>query len=467
MSTKKTTKPAAKKVASQAASAPENTKIASKNVPKKVVLAYSGGLDTSIILKWLQDEYGCEVVTFTADLGQGEEIEPARAKALKMGIPKQNIFIEDLREEFVRDFVFPMFRANALYEGEYLLGTSIARPLIAKRLVEIAQKMGADAISHGATGKGNDQVRFELGAYALMPNVKVIAPWREWDLLSRDKLLAYADKHGIPVDFKKRKGGAPYSMDANLLHISYEGGVLEDPDFAPEDDMWRWTKSPEKAQAKPQIIALTYARGDVVAIDGKKLSPAQVLTQLNKIGGEHGIGRLDKVENRFVGMKSRGCYETPGGTILLSGHRAIESITLDREVLALKDDLMPRYARMIYNGFWFSPERELLQKLIDESQTTVNGTVKLKLFKGGITVVGRSSPDSLFDAKISTFDDDGGAYDQADAGGFIKLNALRLRIAANKKAEDAKKAAKKAAKSAAKPAAKTASKAPAKKATKK
>ena len=467
MSTKKTTKPAAKKVASQAASAPENTKIAPKNAPKKVVLAYSGGLDTSIILKWLQDEYGCEVVTFTADLGQGEEIEPARAKALKMGIPKQNIFIEDLREEFVRDFVFPMFRANALYEGEYLLGTSIARPLIAKRLVEIAQKMGADAISHGATGKGNDQVRFELGAYALMPNVKVIAPWREWDLLSRDKLLAYADKHGIPVDFKKRKGGAPYSMDANLLHISYEGGVLEDPDFAPEDDMWRWTKSPEKAQAKPQIIELTYARGDVVAIDGKKLSPAQVLTQLNKIGGEHGIGRLDKVENRFVGMKSRGCYETPGGTILLSGHRAIESITLDREVLALKDDLMPRYARMIYNGFWFSPERELLQKLIDASQTTVNGTVKLKLFKGGITVVGRNSPDSLFDAKISTFEDDGGAYDQADAGGFIKLNALRLRIAANKKAEDAKKAAKKAAKSAAKPAAKTASKAPAKKATKK
>ena len=467
MSTKKTTKPAAKKVASQAAPAPENTKITPKNGPKKVVLAYSGGLDTSIILKWLQDEYGCEVVTFTADLGQGEEIEPARAKALKMGIPKQNIFIEDLREEFVRDFVFPMFRANALYEGEYLLGTSIARPLIAKRLVEIAQKMGADAISHGATGKGNDQVRFELGAYALMPNVKVIAPWREWDLLSRDKLLAYADKHGIPVDFKKRKGGAPYSMDANLLHISYEGGVLEDPDFAPEDDMWRWTKSPEKAQAKPQIIALTYARGDVVAIDGKKLSPAQVLTQLNKIGGEHGIGRLDKVENRFVGMKSRGCYETPGGTILLAGHRAIESITLDREVLALKDDLMPRYARMIYNGFWFSPERELLQKLIDASQTTVNGTVKLKLFKGGITVVGRSSPDSLFDAKISTFDDDGGAYDQADAGGFIKLNALRLRIAANKKAEEAKKAAKKAAKSAAKPAAKTASKAPAKKATKK
>ena len=455
----KAAKPATKTKAAQAVSAPEIAKTAPKNGPKKVVLAYSGGLDTSIILKWLQDEYGCEVVTFTADLGQGEEIEPARAKALKMGIKKENIFIEDLREEFVRDFVFPMFRANALYEGEYLLGTSIARPLIAKRLVEIAQQTGGDAISHGATGKGNDQVRFELGAYALMPNVKVIAPWREWDLLSREKLLAYADKHGIPVDFKKRKGGAPYSMDANLLHISYEGGVLEDPEFAPEDDMWRWTKSPEKALAKPQIIELTYARGDVVAIDGKKLSPAQVLTQLNKIGGEHGIGRLDKVENRFVGMKSRGCYETPGGTILLAGHRAIESITLDREVLALKDDLMPRYARMVYNGFWFSPERELLQKLIDESQTTVNGTVKLKLFKGGITVVGRSSPDSLFDAKISTFDDDGGAYDQADAGGFIKLNALRLRIAANKKAADAKKAAKKAAPKAApakKPAAKKA-----------
>ena len=470
MSTKKPAKTAVKKVAAQAASAPENAKKPTKNGPKKVVLAYSGGLDTSIILKWLQDEYGCEVVTFTADLGQGEEIEPARAKALKMGIKKENIFIEDLREEFVRDFVFPMFRANALYEGEYLLGTSIARPLIAKRLVEIAQQTGGDAISHGATGKGNDQVRFELGAYALMPNVKVIAPWREWDLLSREKLLAYADKHGIPVDFKKRKGGAPYSMDANLLHISYEGGVLEDPDFAPEDDMWRWTKSPEKAQAKPQIIELTYAKGDVVAIDGKKLSPAQVLTQLNKIGGEHGIGRLDKVENRFVGMKSRGCYETPGGTILLAGHRAIESITLDREVLALKDDLMPRYARMVYNGFWFSPERELLQKLIDESQTTVNGTVKLKLFKGGITVVRRSSPDSLFDAKISTLDADGGAYDQADAGGFIKLNALRLRIAANKKAADAKKAAKKAApKKATSPAAapapvKAAAKAPAKKA---
>jgi argininosuccinate synthase len=405
---------------------------------KKVVLAYSGGLDTSIILKWLQDQYHCEVVTFTADIGQGEEIEPARAKALKMGIKPENIFIEDLREEFVRDFVFPMFRANALYEGEYLLGTSIARPLIAKRLVEIAKKTRADAISHGATGKGNDQVRFELGAYALMPNVKIIAPWREWDLLSREKLLAYADEHGIPVDFKKRKGGAPYSMDANLLHISYEGGVLEDPNFEPEANMWRLTVSPEKAPNKPQVIELTYQRGDVVAIDGKKMSAAQVLATLNSIGGAHGIGRLDKVENRYVGMKSRGCYETPGGTILLAGHRAIESITLDREVLALKDDLMPRYARMIYNGYWFSPERQLLQGLIDASQATVNGTVRLKLYKGTIMCVGRESKtDSLFDPQISTFDDDRGAYDQADAGGFIKLNALRMRIAANAKAKRA------------------------------
>ena len=403
---------------------------------QRVVLAYSGGLDTSIILKWLQDEYHCEVVTFTADIGQGEEIEPARAKAVKMGIKPENIFIEDLREEFVRDFVFPMFRANALYEGEYLLGTSIARPLIAKRLVEIAKKTKADAISHGATGKGNDQVRFELAAYALMPGVKVIAPWREWDLLSRDKLLAYADQHGIPVDFKKRKGGgAPYSMDANLLHISYEGGILEDPNFEPEEKMWRLTNSPEKAPGKPQIIELTYEKGDVVAIDGERLSPAAVLDSLNKIGGRHGVGRLDKVENRFVGMKSRGCYETPGGTILLAGHRAIESITLDREVLALKDDLMPRYARMVYNGFWFAPERELLQGLVDASQKTVNGSVRLKLYKGTIMCVGRSSPtDSLFDMKISTFDDDGGAYNQADAGGFIKLNALRLRIAANARA---------------------------------
>ena len=401
--------------------------------PKKVVLAYSGGLDTSVILKWLQDEYQCEVVTFTADLGQGEEVEPARAKALKMGIKPENIFIDDLREEFVRDFVFPMFRANALYEGEYLLGTSIARPLIAKRLIDIVRKTNADAISHGATGKGNDQVRFELGAYALMPDVKVIAPWREWDLLSRDKLLAYADQHGIPVDFKKRKGGgAPYSMDANLLHISYEGGVLEDPNYAPDDKMWRLTVSPEKAPGKPQIVELTYAMGDIVAIDGQKMSPATVLTELNRIGGKHGIGRLDKVENRYVGMKSRGCYETPGGTIMLAGHRAMESITLDREVLALKDDLMPRYARMVYNGYWFSPERLLLQGLIDASQATVNGSVKLKLYKGTIMCVGRESKtDSLFDMKISTFDDDGGAYNQADAAGFIKLNALRLRIGAN------------------------------------
>ena len=406
---------------------------AASTQPKKVVLAYSGGLDTSVILKWLQDEYQCEVVTFTADLGQGEEVEPARAKALKMGIKPENIFIDDLREEFVRDFVFPMFRANALYEGEYLLGTSIARPLIAKRLIDIARQTKADAISHGATGKGNDQVRFELGAYALMPDVKVIAPWREWDLLSRDKLLAYADKHGIPVDFKKRKGGgAPYSMDANLLHISYEGGVLEDPNYAPDEKMWRLTLSPEKAPGKPQIVELGYARGDIVAIDGQKMSPAEVLTELNRIGGKHGIGRLDKVENRYVGMKSRGCYETPGGTIMLAGHRAMESITLDREVLALKDDLMPRYARMVYNGYWFSPERQLLQGLIDASQVSVNGSVKLKLYKGTIMCVGRESKtDSLFDMKISTFDDDGGAYNQADAAGFIKLNALRLRIGAN------------------------------------
>ncbi|MEY4428364.1 MAG: hypothetical protein RLZZ182_1053 [Pseudomonadota bacterium] len=457
----KPAKPAKTAVAAPAATvAPQAAASAAKPSVKKVVLAYSGGLDTSIILKWLQDEYHCEVVTFTADIGQGEEIEPARAKALKMGIKPENIFIEDLREEFVRDFVFPMFRANALYEGEYLLGTSIARPLIAKRLVEIAKKSKADAISHGATGKGNDQVRFELGAYALLPGVKVIAPWREWDLLSREKLLAYADKHGIPVDFKKRKGGAPYSMDANLLHISYEGGVLEDPNFEPESNMWRLTVSPEKAPNKAETIELTYAKGDVVAINGVKMSPAQVLTKLNELGGKHGIGRLDKVENRYVGMKSRGCYETPGGTILLTGHRAIESITLDREVLALKDDLMPRYARLVYNGYWFSPERELLQGLIDASQATVNGTVKLKLYKGTIMCTGReSATDSLFDAKISTFDDDGGAYNQADAAGFIKLNALRLRIGANVKAKRAAagKAAKPVAKKpVAKPAAKPA-----------
>ncbi len=401
------------------------------NEVKKVVLAYSGGLDTSVILKWLQDTYECEVVTFTADIGQGEELAPARKKAKMFGI--KQIFIEDLREEFVRDFVFPMFRANAVYEGEYLLGTSIARPLIAKRLVEIARETGADAISHGATGKGNDQVRFELGAYALMPNVRVIAPWREWDLLSRDKLLAYADKHGIPVDYKKRKGGgAPYSMDANLLHISYEGGILEDPNFEPEDSMWRITVSPEKAPNRPEYVELTYEKGDIVAINGKRLTPAKVLTELNRLGGKHGVGRLDLVENRYVGMKSRGCYETPGGTIMLRGHRAIESITMDREVLALKDDLMPRYARMIYNGYWFSPERILLQKLIDESQAHVNGKVRIKLYKGTVLVTGRESKtDSLFDTKIATFDDDGGAYNQADAAGFIKLNALRLRIAAN------------------------------------
>jgi argininosuccinate synthase len=398
---------------------------------KKVVLAYSGGLDTSVILKWLQDVYKCEVVTFTADIGQGEELEPARKKALQMGIPRQNVFIEDLREEFVRDFVFPMFRANTVYEGEYLLGTSIARPLIAKNMVEVARKVGADAVSHGATGKGNDQVRFELGAYALMPNVKIIAPWREWDLLSREKLLAYADKHGIPVDFKKRKGGAPYSMDANLLHISYEGGILEDPDFAPEESMWRITVSPEKAPNRPEILELEYAKGDIVAVNGKKMTPAKVLATLNTLGGKHGIGRLDMVENRYVGMKSRGCYETPGGTIMLKAHRAMESITLDREVLALKDDLMPRYARMIYNGYWFSPERVLLQGLIDASQATVNGKVRLKLYKGTIMCVGRTSKDSLFDPRIATFDDDKGAYNQADAAGFIKLNALRMRIAAN------------------------------------
>ena len=399
---------------------------------KKVVLAYSGGLDTSVIVKWLQDTYDCEVVTFTADIGQGEEVSPARRKAKMAGV--KQIYIDDLREEFVRDFVFPMFRANAIYEGEYLLGTSIARPLIAKRLVEIARETGADAISHGATGKGNDQVRFELGAYALMPGVKVIAPWREWDLLSREKLLAYADEHGIPVEYKKKKGAAPYSMDANLLHISYEGGVLEDPACEPEESMWRLTVSPEKAPDRPQYVVLEYRRGDIVAVNGKKLSPAKVLATLNRLGGRHGIGRLDVVENRYVGMKSRGCYETPGGTIMLKGHRAIESITLDREVVALKDDLMPRYARMIYNGYWFSPERTLLQNLIDESQQPVNGTVRLKLYKGTVLVVGRESKrNSLFDTRIATFDDDRGAYNQADADGFIKLNALRLRIAAKRK----------------------------------
>ena len=397
---------------------------------KKVVLAYSGGLDTSVILKWLQDTYNCEVVTFTADLGQGEEVEPARAKAQAMGV--KEIYIDDLREEFVRDFVFPMFRANTIYEGEYLLGTSIARPLIAKRLIEIANETGADAISHGATGKGNDQVRFELGAYALKPGVKVIAPWRDWDLTSRETLMAYAKKANIPVDFAKAGTKSPYSMDANLLHISYEGGVLEDTWTEHEEDMWRWSVSPEKAPDTPTYIELTYRKGDIVAIDGVEMTPATVLTKLNEIGGANGIGRLDIVENRYVGMKSRGCYETPGGTIMLKAHRAIESITLDREVAHLKDELMPRYASLIYNGYWWSPERQMLQTMIDASQEHVNGVVRLKLYKGNVIVTGRKSDDSLFDTRISTFEDDAGAYDQADAGGFIKLNALRMRIAANK-----------------------------------
>jgi len=399
---------------------------------QKTVLAYSGGLDTSVILKWLQDTYQCEVVTFTADLGQGEELEPARKKALQFGIPAKNIFIEDLREEFVRDFVFPMFRANTVYEGEYLLGTSIARPLIAKRLIEIADETSAQAIAHGATGKGNDQVRFEMGAYALNPNIKIIAPWREWDLLSREKLMAYAEKHGIPVDMKHKQGGSPYSMDANLLHISYEGRHLEDPAAEAEESMWRWTVSPEKAPNAAEYLDLEFVQGDVVALNGQKMTPAQVLGNLNILGGKHGIGRLDLVENRYVGMKSRGCYETPGGTILLKAHRAMESITLDREVAHLKDDLMPRYASMIYNGYWWAPERRALQTLIDHTQQSVNGWVRVKLYKGNVIVVGRDSKtDSLFDSSIATFEDDKGAYDQKDAGGFIKLNALRLRIAAN------------------------------------
>ena len=398
---------------------------------KKVVLAYSGGLDTSVILKWLQDTYHCEVVTFTADLGQGEELDPARQKALKFGIKPENIFIDDLREEFVRDFVFPMFRANTIYEGEYLLGTSIARPLIAKRLIEIARQTGADAIAHGATGKGNDQVRFDLGAYALMPNIKIIAPWREWDLLSREKLLKYAEDAGIEIDMKHKQGGAPYSMDANLLHISYEGRHLEDPNAEPEASMWRWTVSPEEAPDQAEYIDVEFEKGDIVAINGKRMSAANVLTELNRLGGKHGIGRLDLVENRYVGMKSRGCYETPGGTIILTAHRAIESLTLDREVAHLKDDLMPRYASMIYNGYWWAPERVALQKLIDHTQEHVNGTVRMKLYKGNVIVVGRDSKsDSLFDSTIATFEDDAGAYDQKDAAGFIKLNALRLRIAA-------------------------------------
>jgi argininosuccinate synthase len=396
---------------------------------KKVVLAYSGGLDTSVILKWLQDTYRCEVVTFTADIGQGEELEPARLKAQKFGV--KEIFIDDLKEEFVRDFVFPMFRANTVYEGEYLLGTSIARPLIAKRLVEIANQTGADAISHGATGKGNDQVRFELGAYALKPGIKIIAPWREWDLLSREKLLAYAEQHGIPVEMKHRQGGSPYSMDANLLHISYEGRHLENPAAEAEEDMWRWTVSPEKAPDAAEYLDIEFEKGDPVALNGTRMSPSSILAKLNELGGKHGIGRLDLVENRYVGMKSRGCYETPGGTILLKAHRAIESITLDREVAHLKDDLMPRYASLIYNGYWWSPERHALQALIDHTQQHVNGWVRLKLYKGNVIVTGRDSgTDSLFDPTIATFEDDAGAYDQKDAGGFIKLNALRMRIAA-------------------------------------
>ncbi len=397
---------------------------------KKVVLAYSGGLDTSIIAKWLQDEYQCEVVTFTADIGQGEEVEPAREKAKAMGI--KEIYIEDLREEFARDFVFPMMRANAIYEGEYRLGTSIARPLISKRLIEIAKETGADAISHGATGKGNDQVRFELNAYALMPEVHVIAPWREWDLLSREKLMAYAEEHGISVE-KKKGQKSPYSMDANLLHISYEGGVIEDPANEPEEDMWLWTVSPEKAPEKATYLEITYEKGDIVAIDGETMSPATVMEYLNKVGGANGIGRDDIVENRFVGMKARGCYETPAGTIMLKAHRAMESLTLDRNAAHLKDELMPKYAEMVYNGFWFAPEREMLQALIDESQTYVTGKVRLKLYKGNVTVVSRTSEYSLFDENIATFEEDGGAYDHKDAEGFIKLNALRLKTAAKRR----------------------------------
>jgi len=392
------------------------------------VLAYSGGLDTSVIVKWLQEEYNCEVVTYTADLGQGEEVEPARAKAEALGV--KEIYIEDVREEFVRDFVYPMFRANTIYEGEYLLGTSIARPLIAKRLIEIANETGADAISHGATGKGNDQIRFELGAYALKPGVQVIAPWREWDLNSRESLLAYCEKHCIEIETKK--GKSPYSMDANLLHISYEGDILEDPWAEAEEDMWRWSVSPENAPDKATYIDLTYEKGDITEVDGKAMTPAEVLAHLNEVGGANGIGRLDIVENRYVGMKSRGCYETPGGTIMLKAHRAIESITLDKEATHLKDSVMPKYAELVYNGYWWSPERKALQALIDETQTYVNGVVRLKLYKGNVIVVGRKSEDTLFDESIATFEDDAGAYDQKDADGFIKLNALRLRIAAGK-----------------------------------
>lgn len=397
---------------------------------KKVVLAYSGGLDTSVILKWLGDAYNCEVVTFTADIGQGEEVEPARAKAIKLGIKPENIFIEDLREEFIADFVFPMFRANTIYEGEYLLGTSIARPLIAKRLVEIAKKVGADAIAHGATGKGNDQVRFEIGAYALNPDIKVIAPWREWELNSREKLLAYAEDAGIEIEKKQNK--SPYSMDANLLHISYEGQILEDPNIAPQEDMWRWSVSPKQAPDTPTVITITFEKGDGIAINGERLSPAAFWDKLNRLGGANGIGRLDLVENRYVGMKSRGCYETPGGTIYLKAHRAIESITLDREEAHLKDSLMPKYAELIYNGYWFSPEREALQALIDKTQERVSGTVRLELYKGNVTVLGRESKNSLFNAAYSTFEEDD-VYNQADAAGFIKLNALRFIIAGKAK----------------------------------
>ncbi len=398
---------------------------------KKVVLAYSGGLDTSIILVWLKETYGCEVVTFTADIGQGEEVEPARVKAGRMGVSE--IFVEDLREEFARDFVYPMFRANTVYEGEYLLGTSIARPLIAKRLVEIAGYSGADAIAHGATGKGNDQVRFELGAYALNPDIKIIAPWREWDLGSREKLITYADRHGIPVD-RKPNGGSDYSMDANLLHISYEGGVLEDPWQEPEPEMWRWTVAPETAPDEPEYLELGFQRGDIISVNGAQMSAAEVMLTLNQVGAKHGVGRADIVENRYVGMKSRGCYETPAGTIMLRAHRAMESLTLDREVAHLKDDLMPRYASLIYNGYWWSPERRMLQEMIDASQAVVNGKVRIKLYKGNVIVTGRASAtDSLLDERIATFEEDAGAYDQSDATGFIKLNALRLRIAAQRR----------------------------------
>jgi len=398
----------------------------------KVVLAYSGGLDTSVILQWLKDTYECEVITFTADLGQGGEVEPARQKALDMGQPPESIYIEDVREEFVRDFVYPMFRANTIYEGEYLLGTSIARPLISKRLVEIARETGADAISHGATGKGNDQVRFELGAYALEPGIKVIAPWREWDLMSREKLMAYAADRNIPIE-AKRGTKSPFSMDANLLHISYEGGPLENPWTEPPSEMWRWSVSPEAAPNEATYLDLSYAAGDIVAIDGVSMSPAEVLTKLNEIGGANGVGRLDIVENRYVGIKSRGAYETPGGTIMLKAHRGMESITLDREVAHQKDALMPRYAELIYNGYWYSPERQMLQQSIDWSQQFVNGVTRVKLYKGNVDVVGRKSDDSLFDERIATFEDDDGAYDQADADGFIKLNALRLRTLSSKR----------------------------------